>query len=267
MNNQLQKIIGYKKQELEHQKRKVSLKDVRLKAEDAGPTRGFLGALKSHQSNQSPPHPIRVIAEVKKASPSAGVICKNFDPVKIAQQYEGGGAACLSVLTDEHFFQGHLSYLQKIKQVVQLPLLRKDFTLEDYHLYEARGAGADAVLLIVRILEDSQLKDYSDLAHELGMTTLIEVHEEAELERAKKIEARLIGINNRNLDTLEVNLETSVSLAKNISQKTLLVAESGISTTKDIQKLMEAGVFCFLIGESLMKSSNPQQKLRELMKP
>ncbi len=257
MSNQLQKIIDYKKQELEHQKRKISLKDVRLKAEEIEPARDFLGALKIPG--------IRIIAEIKKASPSAGVICKKFDPVKIAQQYEEGGAACLSVLTDEHFFQGHLSYLQKIKQKVSLPLLRKDFTLEDYHLYEARGAGADAVLLIVRILEDAQLKDYADLAQELGMTPLFEVHEDVELERAKKTGARLVGINNRNLDTFQVSLETSVSLAKKVSQGILLVAESGISTAKEILRLQTSGISAFLIGESLMKLPHPGKGLKELI--
>src|SRR3989338_4691948 len=216
----LKEIIDYKRQELEHLRRRVSLKDVRRKAADAEASRGFLEALKAPG--------IQIIAEVKKASPSAGVIRSDFDPLKIARIYEDSGAVCLSVLTDEKFFQGSLASLEKISGAVALPLLRKDFTLDEYHLYEARAHGADAVLLIARILEDSRLKDYTALARDLGMSALVEVHEEKELDRAKKVGADLVGINNRNLNTLKVDIETSVRLSKEVPIGAILVSESGI---------------------------------------
>ncbi len=254
----LQKIIDYKKQELDHQKRKVSLKDVRLKAADAEPARDFLKALGGSD--------IRIIAEIKKASPSAGLIRADFDSVKIAKIYENNGAACLSVLTDEHFFQGSLEDLRKIKKTVRIPLLRKDFTLDEYQIHEARGAGADAILLIVQILEDSQLKDYCGLARELGMAALVEVHNSGELGRVKKIGAPLIGINNRDLDTFKVDLETTVKLSKESPRESILVSESGISTSNDIKKLRDCGVNVYLIGESLLREKDPGEKLKELLK-
>jgi len=232
--------------------------DVRLKSGDTEPARDFMKALKWPG--------IRIIAEVKKASPSAGVIRPDFDPLQIAQIYEENGAACLSILTDEHFFQGKLAYLENVKTHVKIPCLRKDFTLEEYNVYEARAHGADAVLLIARILEDSQLKDYGDLARELGMTALVEVHDEAELERAKKIGAGLIGINNRNLDTFTVDLETTVRLSKNVPEGAWIVSESGISTPDHIRQLGDAGVRVFLIGEAFMKCDDPGQALRSLLR-
>lgn len=254
----LQKIVDYKRQELEHCGRKVSLKDVRSKAEDAEPPRNFIGALREPG--------VRIIAELKKASPSAGVICLDFDPIKIGTIYEDNGAACLSVVTDEHFFQGSLKHLEAARTRVALPCLRKDFTLDEYHIYEARAHGADAVLLIVRILEDAQIKDYAALAGDLGMSTLVEVHDEAELDRATKIGAGLVGINNRNLDTLQVDLETSVRLAPLAPRKTLLVAESGLSKQEDVQRLVTCGFKAFLIGETLMKAKNPGRALCDLLR-
>ncbi len=257
----LQKIIDYKRQELEHLRRKISLKDVRLKAGDTEPARDFLGALraKGHLSSQ-------IIAEIKKASPSAGVIRPDLKPLDVARSFEVNGAAALSILTDEHFFQGSLDSLQKIRKTVKIPLLRKDFTLDEYHLYEARGAGADAVLLIVCVLSDSQLKDYQDLTKELGMISLVEVHETQEVERAQKSGAVLFGINNRNLETFEVDLETSVKLAKTLPAEALGVGESGISERSHIEKLKKAGIHAFLIGEVLMKSPDPGKKLAELLR-
>lgn len=251
----LDKIIDYKRQELEAVRRKVSLKDVRAMAENTEPARDFVGGLKSPKGG------ISIIAEVKKASPSAGVIRPDFDPIRIAATYEENGAACLSVLTDEHFFQGSLKYLEEIRARVKIPLLRKDFTLDAYHTYEARAHGADAVLLIVRVLEDAQIKDYTALAKDLGMAALVEVHDEREMERAKKAGATLIGVNNRNLDTFQVDLETSVRLSKIAPEKATLVAESGISTSEHIRKLYDAGLYAFLIGESLMKDPDPGKKL------
>jgi indole-3-glycerol phosphate synthase len=253
----LDKIIDYKKQELEHVRRRVSLKDVRLKADETAPARDFSGALKAPG--------IRIIAEVKKASPSAGVIRPDFDPVSIAADYEEHGAAAISVLTDEHFFQGSLGFLAAIKKHVRLPLLRKDFTLDAYHLYEARGAEADAVLLIAAVLEDAQLKDYAALAEELGMTALVEVHDEKEMDRCLRLGSKLIGINNRNLKTFKVDLDTSRRLAERITGDVTLVSESGISSTDDIKRLQDAGIGVFLIGETLMREKFPGRKLQELL--
>lgn len=257
MSNVLKKIIDYKKQELESQKRKVSLKDVRLKAEDVEATRDFCGALRIPGT--------RIIAEIKKASPSAGVIRPDFDPEKIARQYEEGGAAALSILTDEHFFQGSLKNLKTVKEKVALPLLRKDFTFDAYQIYEARGAGADAVLLIVRILELAQIKDYLDLATELGMASLLEVHDEEDLKKIKSNSAKIIGMNNRDLDTLKIDLQTSIQLSKNVSQGTVLISESGISSSDDIKKLQGAGIHSFLIGESLLRAKDPGKALRQIL--
>jgi indole-3-glycerol phosphate synthase len=257
----LDQIVAYKKQELEGARRKASLKDVRAMAEDSEGARGFLRALVQSPKTKV----VRIIAEVKKASPSQGVIRADFDPVRIAASYEEGGAACLSILTDEHFFQGRLEYLNGIKSRVRIPLLRKDFTLDAYHVYEARAHGADAVLLIVRILEDAQVKDYTALAGELGMAALVEVHDASELERAKAAGARLIGVNNRNLDTFQVDLETTVRLAKEAPRDAVLVGESGISTADHVRKLRDAGVNVFLIGESFMRAPDPGAKLKELL--
>ena len=259
----LDKIVSYKKEELEHQKRRVALKDVRLKAEDAEPARDFIGVLAVGAGLK--PAPTKIIAEVKKASPSAGVIRPDFEPVKIAQIYEENGAAVLSVLTDGHFFRGSLAHLEKIRGQVKIPLLRKDFTFDEYQIYEARAAGADAILLIVRILEKSQLKDFIALAQELGMTSLVEVHNREEMQKAKEIGARLIGINNRDLDTFKVDLETTVELAKDAPKEAVLVSESGISTKNHIKKLRDCGIYAFLIGEALLRERDLGKKLKELL--
>lgn len=269
MSDILNKIVDYKKQELEHQRRKVSLQDVRKMAEDAEPGRDFFGALSvSHRGERpfAPTTEVRIIAEVKKASPSAGIIRPNFDPVKIAQVYEDNGAACLSVLTDEHFFQGSLKYLETIRAAVTIPLLRKDFTLDAYHLYEARAHGADAVLLIVRILEENQIRDFIALARELGMAALVEVHDEAEMQTANRVGASLIGINNRDLQTFKVDLETTIRLSQQIQKDAVVVSESGISTRDHIKKLLNAGVHAFLIGEALLRENDFGKKLKELLR-
>ncbi len=253
----LDKIVDYKRQELEAVRRKVSSKDVRSMAEDAEPARGFIDALRKPG--------VRIIAEVKKASPSAGVIRTDFDPVGIAASYEDNGAAGLSILTDEHFFQGSLKYLEDIRTRVKIPCLRKDFTLDAYHVYEARAHGADAVLLIVRILENGQIKDYAALAEDLGMAALVEVHDDADMDRAKKAGARLVGINNRNLDTLDVDLKTTLDLSKKAPKDAILVSESGISTPDHIRRIRDAGVNAFLIGESLLRTADPGKTLKELL--
>lgn len=254
----LDKITQYKREELEHIRRRVSQQDVEKKAQDAEPARDFLAAV------TNPKKDIRIIAEIKKASPSAGVIREDFDPFQIAAQYEENGAVALSVLTDEHFFQGKLDYLSTIRRQVKLPLLRKDFTLHQYQIYEARGAGADAILLIARILTKDQIKDYRDLATELDMACLIEIHEEQELEKLPA-KMNLLGINNRNLDTLKTDLATTETVAKKVLQKVPLISESGISSRNDIDRLLKVPVHAFLIGESLLRQPDPGLALRELI--
>jgi len=226
------------------------------------------------------PHPpIALIAEVKKASPSAGVICPNFDPVRIAKEYEAAGASCLSVLTDEKFFQGSLDYLRQIRAAVKLPLLRKDFIIDERQILEAIEWGADAILLITAILSDEQLKKFHSLATEAGLAALVEVHDEAELERALKISPLLIGVNNRNLKTFKVDLATTESLAARLKRRagfqpaldrqdarpTLLVAESGIHTRADVERLQQCGAKAIVVGESLMKHGDIGEKVRELI--
>ncbi|MBI2981374.1 MAG: indole-3-glycerol phosphate synthase TrpC [Deltaproteobacteria bacterium] len=278
----LDKILKYKKEELDHLKRRVRPIDVRKMAEDQRPARNFLSALKvkgeqnhvgftprgfvpvggpGEKSALAIP---RIITEMKKASPSGGLICPKYDPAGIAEIYEENGAAALSVLTDEHFFQGRLSDLTMVKGRVKLPVLRKDFVFDEYQLYEARGAGADAVLLIVRILTGSQLKDYQVLAAEFGMASLVEVHDEKDLGRALEAKAALIGINNRDLDTLKTDLAVTRRLAPQAAGKALLVSESGIREKGDIEQLNKVGVRTFLIGESLLREKDPGEKLREL---
>ena len=226
---------------------------------------------------------IALIAEVKKASPSAGVICKDFDPVRIAKEYEAAGASCLSVLTDEKFFQGSLDHLRQIRAAVKLPLLRKDFIIDERQILEAIEWGADAILLIVAILSDTQLKKFHSLAMEAGLAALVEVHDEAELERAMKIGAKLIGVNNRNLKTLKVDLAVTEKLAARFNCRTgfqpvsklkngdrqdacpTLVAESGIHTRADVERLRKCSVKAILVGESLMRSGDIQSKVCELI--
>lgn len=254
----LERILQYKREELEHLKRKVRLADVRKKAEDQEPARDFLGAL-------SPAHQIKVIAELKKASPSAGVIVERYDPVGIALRYEENGAAAISVLTDGHFFGGRLSHVGQLREKVTLPLLRKDFTFDEYQIYEARGAGADAVLLIVRILSDSQLTDYRALAADLEMAALVEVHDPKELGRAVASGAKMIGINNRDLDSGTVDLGVSEKLADQPHGEATLVVESGIASRREIERLEKCGLHAFLVGESLLRERDPGAKLRELI--
>ncbi|MBV6414511.1 MAG: Indole-3-glycerol phosphate synthase [Xanthomonadales bacterium] len=208
-----------------------------------------------------------VIAEVKKASPSKGVIRADFDPVYIAQSYASAGAACLSVLTDEDFFQGHDRYLVQARRACVLPLLRKDFTIDAWQVYEARELGADCILLIVAALPDSRLSEFTDLAHTIGIDVLMEVHDGAELERALATRASLIGINNRNLRSFETSLETTLSLRERVPVERLLVTESGIATRTDVERLRAAGVHSFLVGEAFMRAPDPGAELCNLFFP
>jgi indole-3-glycerol phosphate synthase len=224
-------------------------------------TRGFLRALRTTADSGW----TAVVAEVKKGSPSKGVIREDFDPLMIAETYQDNGATCLSVLTDEHFFMGHLSYLAKIREVVSLPLLRKDFICDPYQIYEARAAGADAILLIAAMLDAEQLTEYNALATELQLDVLLEVHDEAELEVALTTDCELIGINNRNLQTFVTDLATTERLLPLIPASHFVVAESGLTCRADILRLQQAGAKGFLVGESLMREDDIGAKLHELL--
>jgi indole-3-glycerol phosphate synthase len=206
-----------------------------------------------------------IISEIKKASPSKGLLAPDFRPADLARQYEQGGAAAISVLTDREFFQGSLDDLRAARAACTLPVIRKDFTLTDYHVLEAAAVGADAVLLIVAILDDEALRSLREMAEAFGMTALVEAHNEQELDRAVKSDARIIGVNNRDLNTFQVSLETSERLAKQIPADAIKVSESGIINADDIQRLMNAGYDAFLVGEHLMKSGDAAKALRELV--
>jgi indole-3-glycerol phosphate synthase len=223
--------------------------------------RGFVRALRAAVESGW----TAIIAEVKKGSPSKGIIRSDFDPLEIAECYQNNGAACLSVLTDEHFFHGHLRYLHLIREQVSLPLLRKDFICDPYQITEARVAGADAILLIAAMLELNQLLDFSAAAGELGLDVLLEVHNEAELEMALQTDCEMIGINNRNLNTFVTELATTECLAPLIPRERLVVAESGIHLRQDILRLTSAGAKAFLVGESLMREADIGAKLRSLL--
>jgi indole-3-glycerol phosphate synthase len=244
----------------------VSVGGLRAAVQERGGIRDFAGALRSPKHGS-----VGLIAEVKKASPSAGVICPDFDPVRIARQYEAAGAACLSVLTDEKFFQGSLQFLQQIRAAVSLPLLRKDFIIDERQILEAIHWGADAILLIVAILNDADLQRFHHLGREAGLAVLVEAHDEAELERAVAAGAQLIGVNNRDLKSFKVDLGTTERLAARLKevvksgQMPLLVGESGIHSRADVQRLARAGVQAILVGESLMRHHDMTGKVHELL--
>ena len=264
----LDTIVEEKRRELTRlPQRPVSVADVKGALQARGGARDFAGALRQPKSGS-----VALIAEVKKASPSAGVICPNFDPVRIAREYEAAGASCLSVLTDEKFFQGSLEYLKQIRGAVRLPLLRKDFIIDERQILEAIEWGADAVLLIVAILSDAELRRFHGLATEAGLSALVEVHDEQELDRALSVRAGLIGVNNRNLKTFKVDLATTECLAGRVlgaaqaaGEPPLLVAESGIHTRADVTRVAKCGAGAILVGESLVKDANIGAKVRELL--
>lgn len=259
--NILDKIVEEKKREVAKlPARTIAAGDLRDAMLEHGERRDFLAALNKPRQGG-----IALIAEVKKASPSAGIICNNFDPVKIAIQYETAGASCLSVLTDEKFFQGSLDYLRQIRAAVKLPLLRKDFIIDERQILEAIEWGADAILLIVAILTDEQLKKFHSLAVEAGLSVLVEVHDEVELERALKISPQLIGVNNRDLKTFKVDLATTERLAAKITSSQLLVAESGIHNSADVARLKKCGAKAVLVGESLLRDGDIPSKIRGLI--
>jgi len=260
MSDILATILARKFEEIEQRSRIRSLEDLRARCRDAAPARGFLRAIERKHAAGEP----AVIAEVKKASPSKGVIRADFDPAEIARSYELGGAACLSVLTDVDFFQGSNLYLAAARQACSLPVLRKDFIVDAYQVYEARMIGADCILLIVAALDDARMIDLANLAHELGMDVLVEVHDIDELERALQTDCQLIGVNNRNLRTFEVSLDTSLALKQAVPTDRTLVTESGIATRDDVARLRGAGIETYLIGESFMRERDPGAALQRL---
>ncbi|MCC6158955.1 MAG: indole-3-glycerol phosphate synthase TrpC [Deltaproteobacteria bacterium] len=237
---------------------RVSLAEIRALAESAEPPRDFRAAL-------GRPDGVALIAEIKKASPSKGVLRADLDPAHFARLYRDAGADAISVLTEDRFFQGRPEYLRLARDASGLPVLRKDFLLEPYQIFEARALGADAVLLIVRALDDATLRDLHALATALRMTALVEVHDERELERAMNAGASVIGVNNRNLDTFVVDLDTTIRLAAQVDAGTTLVAESGIHAPGDVERVRRAGVHAILVGESIVTSADPGAKIRELV--
>lgn len=260
MSDILDKIVAVKHQEVAGAKKRKSLDFVRADAESRVLTRDFVGALRAQMAAGRP----AVIAEVKKASPSKGVIRADFIPADIAQSYAEHGAACLSVLTDVQFFQGDVDYLKQARASCQLPVLRKDFMVDAYQIYESRCIGADAILLIAACLDDAQMKDFEAIALGLDMAVLVEVHDQAELERALKLKTPLLGINNRNLQTFEVTLDTTLSLRSMVPADKLLVTESGIHTRDDVLRMGAAGVNAFLVGEAFMRADEPGEALAAL---
>ena len=264
MNDILKKIVAVKHEEIAAGQKRLSFATMRADAESRVLTRDFVAALRSKIARQQ----AAVIAEIKKASPSKGVIRANFEPADIAQSYADGdgttSAACLSVLTDKQFFQGSVDYLKQARASCQLPVLRKDFMVDAYQIYESRAMGADAVLLIAACLDDAQLQDFEAIARDLDMAVLVEVHDAAELERALKLQTELIGINNRNLRTFEVSLQTTLDLMKDVPAERLLITESGILTPADVQQMRAAGVHAFLVGEAFMRADDPGLALAQL---
>jgi indole-3-glycerol phosphate synthase len=260
MSDVLQKILARKVEEVAERRARRPLAEVAARARDTAPARGFAAAL---EVKIAAGH-AAVIAEVKKASPSKGVLRADFDPAAIAADYARGGAACLSVLTDVDFFQGHDDYLVQARAACALPVLRKDFTIDEYQVYEARALGADAVLLIVAALDDARLGGLCELAMGLGLDVLVEVHDADELERALQTASPLIGINNRNLRSFEVSLETTLDLKEAVPNDRRLVTESGILAREDVARMRAAGVHAFLVGEAFMRASSPGAALRAL---
>lgn len=261
MSDILDRIVAHKREEIAQAKAARPLVELEGRLRDTPPVRSFEAALRQA-------HPMALIAEVKKASPSAGLIRADFDPVAIASTYAAHGAACISVLTDEHFFQGHLDYLMQVRVAVEVPVLRKDFLLDPYQVTEARAAGADCVLLIAECLDDDELATLYAATLELGMQTLIEIYEPANLDRVLRLDPqpKFFGVNNRNLQTFVTDLDHCVRLRAQAPEDILLVGESGIHTRADVLHLQAAGVHAILVGESLMRSPDIGEKVDQLLK-
>lgn len=256
----LNEIVAKKRERLSHAKLRSSLQDIRRMIADAENPRDFTSAIKRH-----PEGSIKLIAEIKKASPSKGIIKKDFDHISIAAIYEGKPVNAVSVLTEEDFFQGSLKYLMDVKNIFTKPVLRKDFIFDEYQIYESRAYGADAILLIAAILDKNQAGEYLHLSKEIGLSVLFEIHTPDELETALLVESAIIGINNRNLKTLQVDLAITVALAKDIPPGRIIVSESGIKTREDVKRLEGAGIDSLLIGTAFMEAGDTGKKIDELM--
>lgn len=256
----LEKILNRKQEEVIERQNKLNLDSIMKLAADAPPSRGFYQAICKTIEQGKP----AVIAEIKKASPSKGIIREDFDPATIAKSYFNGGASCLSVLTDVDFFQGADEYINIAREACELPVLRKDFTIDPYQVYEARSIGADCILLIVAALSDQQLRELTDITLDLGMDVLVEVHNREELERALFLRTPLIGINNRDLHTFKTDLDTTINLLTDVFHDRTVVTESGIHTNQQVALLRKHNVNAFLVGEAFMTATDPGEKLREM---
>jgi len=256
----LLKILDRKEEEIKSRSQKVSIEALKDQAASADTVRGFIKSIENKIQHGE----AAVIAEIKKASPSKGLLREYFSPAEIAQSYADYGAACLSILTDKDFFQGHEDYLKQARAACQLPVIRKDFIIDPYQVYEARVINADCILLIVAALDDYQLQSLLDLAHALKMDVLMEVHDAQEMHRALKTGARLIGINNRNLRTFETSLDNTLNMIDMVSDDHILVTESGIHHKADVQLMLDNKVSAFLVGEAFMRAESPGEKLAEL---
>jgi len=260
MTDILQEILAVTVREVTTARARLPIGEMQARARDAAPARDFTAALRARVEKKQP----AVIAEIKKASPSRGVIRQDFQPAEIAATYAARGAACLSVLTDESFFQGSIDALKVARAACEIPVLRKDFLIDAYQVFETRAMGADAVLLIAAVLSDTRMQEFTAIARELGMAVLVEVHDAKELDRALQLDTPLIGINNRNLTTFEVSLETTLGLRPRIPPERIVITESGIGTREDVAAMRTADVHAFLVGEAFMRAEDPGQALAEL---
>ena len=256
----LQRIVARKLEEIDERRNEIPLESLQQQAAEADPVRGFAAALRQRVAAGN----AAVIAEIKKASPSKGVMRENFDPVEIAESYQAGGAACLSVLTDRDFFQGHEDFLVAARAACELPVIRKDFVVDPYQVIESRAIGADCILLIVAALDDDSLRELHGLAIENGMDVLVEVHDRNELERAMRLELDMIGINNRNLRTFETTLDTTLDMLDAVPSGCLVITESGIHSRDDVARMRNSDVHAFLVGEAFMRVPDPGTGLRDL---
>jgi len=253
----LDEIVEQKKKEIIADRQSVSISQLEKMILGVSPPRNFINPFLNSST-------ITIIAEVKKASPVKGLLCHNFDPAKLALDYQDGGAGAISVLTDKKYFQGNKGFIEIVRENVDLPVMRKDFIIDRYQVIESRAIGADALLLIASLLDEKELKELLTLTRSLGMEALVEVHDQPELEKALSVGATVVGINNRNLRNFSVSISTSLNLAQYVPVDVVMVSESGIGTKEDIESLIDAGFRGVLIGESLVKSSNPAAKIREL---
>ncbi len=261
MKNILEEIYQHKLVEVRNRKKELSVQQICERTKCLEKPRDFFAALKAKDFRSE----VGLICEIKKASPSHGIIREDFNHLQIAQDYKTGGATCLSILTDEKYFQGSNQYLQEVRQSCDLPILRKDFMVDTYQIYEAKMLGADCILLIVAMLDDQKLAELEQCAFDSGLSVLIEVHSEEELQRASKLKSKLLGINNRDLKTLKVDVKTSLLLCEQVPDDYVLVSESGIKDTLDVKLLQEAGINCFLIGEHFMRQKNIVKAVQDIL--